>query len=167
MSLYSLMFLLFDRIVCNLGEIFLTNDLLRRQKRLNNSDVNLNVNNNSASHRLSNDSNKVKRQKSTKARVLLESSSLLSLPSAFFSSTLTNESAMTLVGSVNQSGKRLLPDETGGDADDESIDINRYYRYNQRNVTSDEEGDDVLGKNHSGIMDFMDRVRLNLISRKD
>lgn len=65
---------------------------------------------------------------------------------------------MTLVGSVNQSVKRLLPDETGGDADDESIDINRYYRYNQQNVTSDEEGDDILGKNHPGIMDFMDRV---------
>ncbi|CAF1081580.1 unnamed protein product [Adineta ricciae] len=149
------------------GEIFLTNDLLRRQKRLNNSDVNLNVNNNSSSHRLSNDSNKVRRQKSTKARVLLESSSLLSLPSAFFSSTLTNESAMTLVGSVNQSGKRLLPDETGGDADDESIDINRYYRYNQQNVTSDEEGDDVLGKNHSGIMDFMDRQIIDAFDQEE
>ncbi len=111
-----------------------------------------------------NDSNKSKRQKSNKYRVLPESSSLISIPS-----TLTNESSITLIGSVNQLTKRLVPDETGGDADDEKdlrdelIDIDRYYRYHHRmkeqSITSEEEDDEVvLSKNHRGMMDFMDRV---------
>ncbi|CAF4452984.1 unnamed protein product, partial [Adineta steineri] len=61
--------------------------------------------------------------------------------------------------------KRLLPDETAGDADDELFDITRYHRYHHRmkeqSLTSDEEeeeGDEeVLSRNHRGMMDFMDR----------
>ncbi|CAF1289636.1 unnamed protein product [Adineta steineri] len=66
------------------GEISNSGDSLRRQKRLNNSDLNLNGNTNSSYHRSSNDTHKLKRQKSNKYRVLPESSSLLSLPSFFF-----------------------------------------------------------------------------------
>ncbi|UJR08302.1 hypothetical protein I4U23_012573 [Adineta vaga] len=152
------------------GEIFHSSNVLRRQKRLNNSDVNLNVNNNSF-HRSSNDFTKLKRQKSNKHRHLPDSSSLLSLPSLFSSSTLTNDSSVALFTNVNQSMKRFLPEETGGDTDDESIDINRYYRYQQRmkeeNMTSDDEGDDVLSKNHPGMMDFMDRQIIDAFDQEE
>jgi len=59
-------------------------DLLRRLKRLHNSDINLTLN------------NKTKRPKSTKTRQLVESSSLISLPTAT-TTALTNDSSMTLV----------------------------------------------------------------------
>lgn len=129
-----------------------------------NSDINLNGNN-SCYQRYSNDSIKLKRQKSNKYRVLPESSSLLSIPSLISSATLTNESTMSLIGSGNQLTKRLY-DETAGDADDEKdardeiFDMNRYYRYHrmQEQCITSEEDEDVLSKNHRGMMDFMDRV---------
>ncbi|CAF1137260.1 unnamed protein product [Adineta steineri] len=159
------------------GEISNSGDSLRRQKRLNNSDLNLNGNTNSSYHRSSNDTHKLKRQKSNKYRVLPESSSLLSLPSLFSSSTLTNDSPITLVTNVNQSMKRLLPDETAGDADDELFDITRYHRYHHRmkeqSLTSDEEeeeeeGDEeVLSRNHRGMMDFMDRQIIDAFDQEE
>ncbi len=118
-------------------------------------------------HRLQH-TNKFKRQKSNRYRVLPESLSLLSLPSL---SILTNESSCTLVSSTNQSllsNKRTLPDETAGDADDEKdirdelIKNNRSHRYHhrikQQSMTSEEEDDEILSRNHHGMMDFMDRV---------
>jgi hypothetical protein len=154
------------------GEFLNYDDFLRRQKRLHSSDINLNINN-SSHHRSLIDPNKSKRQKSTKHRLLPESSSLLSLPSLFSSSTLTNESSITLVSSANQSllsTKRTLPDETAGDADDEkdvrdeSVDTNRYHRYHHRikqhSLTSEEDDEGLLLRNHRGMMDFMDRVSL-------
>ena len=100
--------------------------------------------------------NKFKRQKSTRHRVLPESLSLLSLPSF---AVFNNDS----------SSKTTLPDETAGDADDEkdiqdeSITNNRSHRYHhrmqQQSLTSDEEEEEeVLSENPRAMMDFMDRV---------
>ena len=160
-----------------LGELFGASDLSRRQKRLHNSDINLNVNN--PSHMYTIDTSKSKRQKSNRYRKPADSPSLLSLPSVFSSSTLTNDSSMTLIDSANQilfSTKRTRPDETAGDADDEkdtrdeSIDAHRYYRYHhqfsttshhrlqEQNVTSEDDDDELLSRNHLGMVDFMDRV---------
>jgi hypothetical protein len=140
---------------------------------LHNSDINLNVNN--TSHQYLIDTNKFKRQKSNKYRKSAESSSLLSLPSLFSSSTLTNDSTMTLIPNT----KRILPDETAGDADDEkdirdeSINVNRYHRYHhqlsttshhrlkEQSVTSEDDDEELLLRNHHGMMDFMDRVSLD------
>lgn len=147
---------------------------------MHNSEINLNVNS-SLHNRLSNDSIKSKRQKSNKYRTLAESSSLLSLPALFSSTVLTNDSSMTLVGHKNESllsTKRSLADETVEDADDEkdipdeAINVNRYHRYHrqlsitshhriqQEYITSEEDDEDLLLKNHRGMVDFMDRVRL-------
>lgn len=163
-----------------LGEIFQGTDLARRQKRLHNSDINLNVNNSSHSQTI--DTNKIKRQKSMKSRKLPESFSLLSLPSLFSSSTLTNDSTMTLVNSATMMflpTKRTTTDETAGDADDEkdvrdeSINANRLHRYHHQlssasqqrlkdqNLTSEDDDEDLLMRNHHGMMDFMDRVNRN------
>ncbi len=157
-------------IFINIGELFCSgSDLSRRQKRLHNSDINLNVNNSSHHY--------TKRQKSTRSRKSTESSSILSLPSLFSSTTLTNDSTMTLIANTNS--KRILMDETGGDADDEkdirdeSIHANRHHRYyhqlstsshyrlKQQSMTSEDDDDDdeeLLLRNHHGMMDFMDRV---------
>ena len=153
--------------------------MLRRQKCLHKSDVNLNVN--KVSHHYSIDVNKFKRQKSNKCRKSSKSSSLLSLPSLFSSATLTNDSSATLVTSDNQlllSAKRTLTEETAADADDEkdvpdeSINANRHhrchhqlstnshYRFKQQHWTS-EDDDELLLINHHGMMDFMDRVNFS------
>lgn len=152
-------------------------DLSRRQKRLHNSDINLNGTNSSHQHSI--ETNKIKRQKSNKHRKLPESSSLLSLPSLFSSSTLTNDSSITLIASANPiflAAKRTLPDETAADADDEkdirdeSINATRCHRYHhqlsssshhrlkEQNITSEDDDEELLLRNHHGMMDFMDRV---------
>ncbi|CAF4657034.1 unnamed protein product, partial [Rotaria socialis] len=162
--------------ICD-GELFHSDNFLRRQKSLHNSDIHLNIIN-STPHRYSNDSAKSKRQKANKYRIIAESSSLLSLPSLFSPSTLTNESSMTLVASTNQSlssTKRMSTDETVEDADDEKdirddvINANRHYRYyrqlsiasnhriKQQVLTSEEDDEDTLLRNHRGMVDFMDR----------
>jgi len=92
---------------------------------------------------------------------------------------------MTLVASTNQlllsTTKRILTDETAGDADDEkdirdeSINTNRHHRYHhqlsttsncrlqQQNLTSEDDDDEeLLLRNHHGMMDFMDRVSFKL-----
>ncbi len=129
---------------------------------MHNSDINLNVNN--PSHYYS------KRQKSHKYRKSTESSSILSLPSLFSSTTLTSDSTMTLIPN-----KRILTDETAADADDEkdirdeSIHINRHHRYYHQlstashyrmnqSLTSEDDDEELLSRNHHGMMDFMDRV---------
>ncbi|CAF4050504.1 unnamed protein product [Rotaria sordida] len=162
--------------ICN-GELFCSDSLSRRQKRLHNSDINLNVN--KTFHHYLIDTNKFKRQKSNKYRKSIESSSLLSLPSSFSSTTLTNDSSTTLISSTNQllllPSKRILNEETAGDADDEkdirdeTININRshryyhqlsttsHYRFNQENLTSEDDDEELLLRNHHGMMDFMDR----------
>ncbi|UJR37944.1 hypothetical protein I4U23_030629 [Adineta vaga] len=158
--------------MCN-DEFFCSDDLSRRQKRLHNSDINLNINNTSPHNTL--DTNRFKRQKSNRYRKATESSSLLSLPSLFSSTTLTNDSTMTLTSSTNQlflSTKRIFTDETAGDADDEkdirdeSIHANRHHRYHhqlsttrlkQQNMTSEDDDEELLLRNHRGMIDFMDR----------
>ena len=160
-----------------LGELFGVTDLSRRQKRLHNSDINLNGNSSSQQHAI--ETNKIKRQKSSKHRRLPESYSLLSLPSLFSSSTLTNDSSITLIASANPiflATKRTLPDETAADADDEkdirdeSINATRCHRYHhqlsssshhrlkEQNITSEDDDEELLLRNHHGMMDFMDRV---------
>ena len=153
--------------IFDLGELFdSSGDLSRRQKRLHNSDINLNVNN--LSHYYP------KRQKSNKYRKSTESSSILSLPSLFSSTTLTSDSTMTLI--PNSSSKKMIPDETEIDADDEkefrneSSHTSRHHRYHQQlststqyrldqSLTSEDDDEELLSGNHHGIMDFMDRVR--------
>ena len=81
---------------------------------------------------------------------------------------------MTLVASAHS--KRILTDETAADADDEkeipdeSIHCNRHYRYhhqlstsshyrlNHQSLTSEDDDEELLSRNHHGMMDFMDRV---------
>ncbi|CAF0923481.1 unnamed protein product [Rotaria sp. Silwood1] len=161
--------------ICN-DEIFCSDDLLRRQKRLHNSDINLNVNKTFYHYLM--DTNKFKRQKSNKYRKSTGSSSLLSLPSSFSSTTLTNDSSMTLITSTNQlllPSKQMLTEETAGDADDEkdirdeTVNTNRphryyhqlsttsHYRLNQQNLTSEDDDEELLLRNHRGMIDFMDR----------
>lgn len=170
-----------------LDEPFHSDDFLRRQRSLHNSDIHLNITN-STHHRYSNESMKSKRQKSNKYRVSADSTSLLSLPAFFSPSTLTNDSSITLVGSANQSlsstTKRMSVDETVEDADDEKdirddmVNGSRHHRYyrqlstttnhriKQQCVTSEEDDEDMLLRNHRGMVDFMDRVRRLLIDRK-
>jgi hypothetical protein len=80
---------------------------------------------------------------------------------------------MTLIANTNS--KRIVTDETAGDADDEkdirdeSVHINRHHRYHhqlsstslyrlkQQSITSDDD-EDLLLRNHHGMVDFMDRV---------
>ncbi|CAF1249522.1 unnamed protein product [Rotaria sp. Silwood1] len=168
-------------------EIFNSNELSHRQKSLHNNDINLNVNN-SSHHRSSNDSMKLKRQKSNKHRTSIDSASLLSLPSLFSSSTLINESSMTLIGSTNQSLlsiKKPLTDETVEDADDEKdihddlINVNRYHRYHrqlsitshhrmkQQSLTSEEDDEELLLRNHRGMVDFMDRQIFDVFDQEE
>jgi hypothetical protein len=82
---------------------------------------------------------------------------------------------MTLIANTNNS-KRILTDETAGDADDEkdirdeSVHINRHHRYyhqlstsshyrlKQHSMTSEDDDEELLLRNHHGMMDFMDRV---------
>jgi hypothetical protein len=78
---------------------------------------------------------------------------------------------MTLIPNTNS--KRILTDETAADADDEkdlrdeSIHINRHHRYHHQsihyrlnqNLTSEDDDEELLSRNHDGMMDFMDRVR--------
>ncbi|CAF3842100.1 unnamed protein product [Rotaria sp. Silwood1] len=103
---------------------------------------------------------------------------LLSLPSLF--------SATTLNGSTNQllllSSKRIFSEETAGDADDkkkdirdESIHTNRHhghhhqlsttscYRFKQQNLTSEDGYEELLLRNHRGMMNFMNRISFNEI----
>jgi hypothetical protein len=71
--------------------------------------------------------------------------------------------------------KRILTDETAADADDEkdirdeSIHINRHHRYYHQlstashyrmnqSLTSEDDDEELLSRNHHGMMDFMDRV---------
>lgn len=146
-------------------------DLSRRQKRLHNSDINLNANNAFAL-----DTHRFKRQKSSKYRRFAESSSLLSLPSLFSPAALTNDSSATLTPSTNQlflPTKRSFTDEAAVDADDEkdardeSVHVNRHHRYHhqlshtrlkQQDVTSEDDDEELLLRNHRGMIDFMDRV---------
>ncbi|CAF1121133.1 unnamed protein product [Rotaria sordida] len=172
--------------ICN-DEICNSDEFLRRQKSLHNSDINLNVNN-SLYHRSSNDSTKLKRQKSNKYRTSIDSSSLLSLPSLFSSSILTNESSMTLIGNTNQSLlsiKKPLTDETVEDADDEKdirddlINANRYHRYHrqlsitshhrikQQSLTSEEDDAELLLPNHREMVDFMDRQIFDVFDQEE
>jgi hypothetical protein len=152
-------------------------DLSRRQKRLHNSDMNLTVNNPTYANLF--DWNKIKRSKANKQRLLPESSSLISLPSAFSPCTSTNDSSTTLVNSNHPFAfavKRHIPDETAADADDEkdvrdeSINPTRIHRYHHQlsssshhrlqgvAMTSEDDDDELLTRNHHGMMDFMDRV---------
>ncbi|CAF3968819.1 unnamed protein product [Rotaria sp. Silwood2] len=164
--------------------------LIKKQQNIPNetkSDIYLNVNN-SSHHRSSNDSTKLKRQKSNKYRTSIDSSSLLSLPSLFSTSTLTNESSMTLIGSTNQSLlsiKKPLTDETVEDADDEKdvcddlINANRYHRYHrqlsitshhrikQQSLTSEEDDEELLLRNHRGMVDFMDRQIFDVFDQEE
>jgi hypothetical protein len=156
-----------------LGELFYSGDLSRRQKRLHNSDINLNVNNPSYYNS--------KRQKPNKYRKSTENSSILSLPSLFSSTTLTNDSTMTLIPNITSS-KRVTPDEAALDADDEKdlrdesthasrhhryhhqLSTSGHYRFNQSLTSEDDDDDDeeLLPRNHHGIIDFMDRVRMKI-----
>ncbi|CAF2174642.1 unnamed protein product [Rotaria magnacalcarata] len=180
-------FLELNSCLSKLGELFHSDNFLRRQKSIHNSDIYLNITN-STPHRYSNDSTKSKRQKANKYRVLAESSSLLSLPSLYSPSTLTNESSMTLVASTNQSlssTKRMSTDETVEDADDEKdirddvINANRHYRYyrqlsiasnhriKQQVLTSEEDDEDTLLRNHRGMVDFMDRQIFDVFDQEE
>lgn len=158
-------------VLNNLGDLFSSTSLVRRQKRLHNSDINLNVNHNSYSI----DTNKFKRQKSNRYRRTLEHSSIISLPSLFSPAKSTHDSAVTLV--PNMTFKQTIADETAADADDEkdtrdeSVHANRHHRYHhhlsstslyrlqQQNMTSEDDDEELLLINHRGMMDFMDRVK--------
>ncbi|CAF1366277.1 unnamed protein product, partial [Adineta ricciae] len=161
---------------CSLFQLdeFLGSDhLVQRQKRLHNSDINLNINH--VTPLTTVDAHRFKRQKSNRYRKSTESSSLLSLPALFSSTALTNDSTMTLTPSPNQlflSTKRIFTDEAAADADDEkdirdeSTDNTRPHRYyhqlsasrlKQQNITSEDDDEELLLTNHRGMIDFMDR----------
>lgn len=166
-------------IVFILGDLYSSDDFLRRQKRLHNSDINLNVNKIPYPHYpYPIDTYKLKRQKSNKNRKSIGSPSINSLPSLFLSANQAHDSSATLIGSSNQlflPSNRILREDAAGDADDEKdiqdelISINRHHRYhhqlssnshyflNQQNLTSEDDDEELLS-NHRGMMDFMDRV---------
>ncbi|CAF4768601.1 unnamed protein product [Rotaria sp. Silwood1] len=128
--------------------------------------------------KLDNDIDERKRPFEHSQSICNERSSLLSLPSLF--------SATTLNGSTNQllllSSKRIFSEETAGDADDkkkdirdESIHTNRHhghhhqlsttscYRFKQQNLTSEDGYEELLLRNHRGMMNFMNRISFNEI----